>query len=69
MILSKGENGETNFARARICAETGATECAVAYLRKALQEGSATRSRIASDKEFAAVLKDPALQQLLSEQK
>lgn len=69
MILPKPENGESNYARARSCAEAGAIECAVTYLRKALQEGSATRSRIATDKEFEAVLTDPAVQQLLSEQK
>jgi len=69
MILPKAENDETNYARARSCAEAGAIECAVAYLRKALQEGSATRSRIASDKEFEAVLTNPAIQLLLSEQK
>jgi Flp pilus assembly protein TadD len=69
MILPKAENAETNLARARSCAETGATECAVTYLRKALQEGSATRSRVANDKDFEAILNDPALQQLLSDQK
>jgi len=69
MILPKAENAETNYARARSCAEAGATECAVAYLRKALQEDSATRRRVAKDREFEAVLNDPALKQLLSEQK
>jgi tetratricopeptide (TPR) repeat protein len=69
MILPKAENAETNYARARSCAEARATECAVTYLRKALQEDSATRSRVTKDREFEAVLNDPALQQLLSEQK
>ncbi|HEX4758470.1 MAG TPA: tetratricopeptide repeat protein [Terracidiphilus sp.] len=69
MILPRAENAETNYARARSCAEAGLTECAVTYLRKALQEGSATRKRVAADREFEAMLDDPALQQLLSDQK
>jgi len=69
MILPKAENADTNYARARSCAAAGATECAISYLRKALLEGSATRNKVAADRGFDAMLNDPALQQLLSEQK
>ncbi len=69
MILSPATNAEINYARARSCAEAGMTECAISYLRKAIHEGAATRSRVTSDSEFEALLNDPEFQQLLSEQR
>jgi tetratricopeptide (TPR) repeat protein len=69
MILSSAQNAEINYARARSCAQAGNTDCALDYLRKALQEGSATKKRIAGDVDFQAMRNDPGLQQLLAGQK
>ena len=69
MILPPAENAETNYARARSCAQAGITDCALAYLRKALQEGSATSGRVAADNAFEFLRNNPALLQLVSEQK
>ena len=69
MILPPAENAETNYARARSCAQAGINDCALAYLRKALQEGSATAGRVAADNAFEALRNDPDLQQLVSKQK
>jgi tetratricopeptide (TPR) repeat protein len=68
MILSPAVNAEINYARARSCAEAGMTECAIMYLRKAIQEGAATRSRVTSDSDFQALLNDPDFKQFLAEQ-
>jgi tetratricopeptide (TPR) repeat protein len=69
MILPSAENAETNYARARSCAQAGITDCALDYLRKVLREGSVTAKAIASDSDFGALQNDPALRRLLDEQK
>jgi tetratricopeptide (TPR) repeat protein len=69
MALPRKDNAETNYVRARSCAQAGLVDCAVAYLRKALDEGSATSKRIASDTRFQAVFNTPKVQRLLAEQR
>jgi tetratricopeptide (TPR) repeat protein len=69
MALPRKDNAETNYVRARSCAQAGLTDCAVVYLRKALDEGSATRKKIVSDNRFQAVFNTPEVQQLLAEQR
>lgn len=67
MVLPAGDNAETNYARARSCAQAGQKDCALAYLTKALNEGAASPQRIAADGQFSAMRNDPALQRLLAE--
>jgi tetratricopeptide (TPR) repeat protein len=69
MALPRKDNAEANYARARSCAQDGLIDCTVVYLRKALDEGSATPRRIASDARFQAVLNTPEVQLLLTEQR
>ena len=69
MALPRKDNAEANYARARSCAQDGLVDCTVVYLRKALDEGSATPRRIASDARFQAVLNTPEVQLLLTEQR
>ena len=66
MVLPAGDNAEANYARARSCAQAGQKDCALAYLTKALNEGSASPQRIAADGQFNALRNDPALQYLLN---
>jgi tetratricopeptide (TPR) repeat protein len=65
MMLPVADNAETNYARASSCAKAGLKSCAIAYLSKAMNEGSATPKRVAADAQFDAMRNDPALQQLL----
>jgi tetratricopeptide (TPR) repeat protein len=69
MTLTSAQNAEVNYARARSCAQAGLTDCALSYLRRALQESSGIRNRLAGDSDFAALRSQPPLQQLLAEQK
>lgn len=69
MALPRKDNAETNFVKARTCAQAGLVDCTVVYLRKAFDEGSATPPKIASDSRFQAVLNTPEVQQLLTEQR
>ena len=66
MVLPAEVNAETNYARARSCAQAGQKECALVYLTKALNEGLATPQRIAADRQFNAFRSDPDLQELLT---
>jgi tetratricopeptide (TPR) repeat protein len=69
MMLTAAQNADVNYARARSCAQAGITNCALGYLRKALQENSEIGKRLAEDSDFAALRNDPSLQQLLASQK
>jgi tetratricopeptide (TPR) repeat protein len=69
MALPRKDNAETNYVKARSCAQAGLIDCTVVYLRKALDEGSATPKRIIADDRFQAVLSVPQVQQLLIEQR
>lgn len=66
MILPIADHAETNYARARSCAQAGQKTCALTYLAKALNEGSASAKRVAGDALFDPIRKDPAIRQLLS---
>jgi tetratricopeptide (TPR) repeat protein len=62
------ERGAMNYYMAAGCARAGETECALQYLRMALDEGFTTRKKVASDSEFASLRENPAFKQLLAEQ-
>jgi tetratricopeptide (TPR) repeat protein len=62
------ERGAMNYYMAASCARAGETDCALEYLRMALDEGFTTRKKVASDVEFASLRDNPAFKQLLAEQ-
>lgn len=62
------ERGAMNYYMAAGCARAGETDCALQYLRMALDEGFTTRKKVASDSEFANLRDNPAFKQLLAEQ-
>jgi tetratricopeptide (TPR) repeat protein len=63
------DRGAMNFYMAKGCVRAGMSDCAIEYLRMALNEGFTNPKKIAADGEFA-VLKDlPAFQQLLASQR
>jgi tetratricopeptide (TPR) repeat protein len=62
------ERGAMNYYMAAGCARAGQTECALQYLRMALDEGFTTRKKVANDSEFASLRDNPAFKQLLAEQ-
>jgi tetratricopeptide (TPR) repeat protein len=61
------DRGAMNYYMALGCVRTGYTDCALRYLRAALDEGFTSRKKIASDDEFARLRADPAYQQLMAE--
>jgi Tfp pilus assembly protein PilF len=62
------ERGAMNYYMALGCVNAGHTDCALEYLRLALDEGFVTRKKIATDAEFASLRSNPAFQQLIAEQ-
>ena len=62
------QRGAMNYYMALGCARAGYTDCAVQYLRMALDEGFTDRKKIASSAEFASLRDNPAFKQLLAEQ-
>ena len=63
---SVGDRGRFYFLLAKSFAEAGNLERCVIYLRKAKDEGYKDLSAVKSDPSFAAVLKDPAVQEVLA---
>jgi tetratricopeptide (TPR) repeat protein len=63
---SVGDRGRFYFLLAKSFAEAGNLERCVIYLRKAKDEGYKELSTVKTDPSFAAVLKDPAIQELLA---
>lgn len=63
---SVGDRGRFYFLLAKSFAEAGNLERCVIYLRKAKDEGYKELAAIKSDPSFAAVLKDPAIQEVLA---
>lgn len=63
---SVGDRGRFYFLLAKSFAEAGNLERCLIYLRKAKDEGYKELSAVKSDPSFAAVLKDPAIQEVLS---
>ncbi len=62
------ERGAMNYYMAAGCARAGETDCALQYLRMALDEGFTTRKKVANDSEFASLRDNPAFKQLLAEE-
>lgn len=63
---SVGDRGRFYFLLAKSFAEAGNYERCVLYLRKAKEEGYTSISDVKKDPAFAAVLKDPAVEDLLA---
>jgi tetratricopeptide (TPR) repeat protein len=63
------DRGAMNYYMARGCLRAGLTDCAIDYLRRALNEGFTNEKKIAADIEFASLHDVPAFQQLMAEQK
>lgn len=63
------ERGAMNYYMAAGCAHAGYVECALQYLRLALNEGFTTRKKVQSDIEFASLRGDPGFKKLLSEER
>jgi tetratricopeptide (TPR) repeat protein len=62
------ERGAMNYYMAAGCARAGYTDCALQYLRMALDEGFTTRKKIETDSQFVSLRDNPAFKQLLAEQ-
>jgi len=61
-----GDRGKFYFLLAKSYAEAGNLERCLIYLRKAKDEGYKQMAAIKQDPSFAAVLKDPAIQEVLA---
>ncbi len=62
------DRGEASYLSARSCARAGLNDCAIAQLRNAFDEGSATKKQVADDKDFEALRGTPEYERLLAEQ-
>lgn len=62
------ERGAMNYYMAAGCARAGYPDCALQYLRMALDEGFTTRKKVQADSQFASLRDNPAFKQLLAEQ-
>jgi len=60
--------GEESYLSARTCARAGLSDCAIAQLRKAFNEGFATTKQVATDEDFEALRQTPEFVRLLAEQ-
>jgi tetratricopeptide (TPR) repeat protein len=63
------ERGAMNYYMAKGCLRAGMNECAIEYLRMALNEGFTSPKKIEADSEFAGLRGIPAFEQLLASQK
>jgi tetratricopeptide (TPR) repeat protein len=62
------QRGAMNYFMARGCLRAGQTECAIQYLRMALDEGYTNVKKLAADMDFSTLHDNPAFQELLAEQ-
>jgi Tfp pilus assembly protein PilF len=62
------ERGALNYYMARGCARAGQNDCAIEYLRMALNEGYITAQKLGADSEFSRLHGTPAFEQLLAAQ-
>jgi len=62
------ERGAVNYYKARGCAQTGLNDCAIEYLRIALNEGFTNPKKLEADKAFDRLHGTPAFEQLLAAQ-
>lgn len=63
------ERGAMNYYMAAACSRSGNVDCALQYLRMALNEGFTTRKKVATDSQFVSLRNNPAFQQLLAEER
>jgi Tfp pilus assembly protein PilF len=63
------DRGAMNFYMAKGCVRAGQNDCAIEYLRMALNEGFTNPKKIAADGEFASLRGIPAFETLLAEQR
>ena len=61
------ERGAMNYYMALGCARSGYTDCALQYLRAALDEGFTSPKKVAAEADFASLRNNPAFQQLIAE--
>jgi Tfp pilus assembly protein PilF len=66
---SLAERGAMNYYMARGCVRAGMNDCAIEYLRMALNEGFTNPKKIEADIEFANLRTVPEFQKLLDEQR
>jgi tetratricopeptide (TPR) repeat protein len=66
---SVADRGAMNFYMAKGCMRAGMSDCAIDYLRMALNEGFTNPKKIEADSEFAGLKSLPAFQQLLASQR
>ncbi|MFZ0303887.1 MAG: tetratricopeptide repeat protein [Terracidiphilus sp.] len=67
--VSTRDRGEESYLWARNCARAGLNDCAIANLRHAFDEGSATTKQVANDKDFVPLRQTPAFERLLAQQR
>jgi tetratricopeptide (TPR) repeat protein len=61
------ERGAMNYYMAMGCARSGYSDCAIEYLRAALDEGFIDRKKVAADAEFVTLRTNPGFQRLLGD--
>jgi len=66
--VSTKDRGEESYLWARNCARAGLNDCAVAQLRRAFDEGSATSKQVANEKDFEAVRQTHDYERLVAEE-
>ena len=66
---SAEDRGAMNYYMARGCVRAGMNDCAIDYLRMALNEGFTNPKKIEADSEFASLRGMPAFDQLLASQR
>jgi tetratricopeptide (TPR) repeat protein len=66
---SVAERGAMNYYMAKGCVRAGMNDCAIDYLRMALNEGFTSPKKIEADGEFAGLKGVPAFRELLAEQR
>jgi len=62
------DRGAMNYYMALGCLHSGQTDCALQYLRNALNEGYVTPKKLATDDQFLSLRDNPAFQQMLADQ-
>jgi len=63
------ELGAASYLKARSCARAGLAECAIANLRDAFNQGSATVKKVANENDFESLRGQSEFEGLLAEQK
>jgi tetratricopeptide (TPR) repeat protein len=60
------EHGTEVYFKARICARSGLSDCAIRFLIKAFNQGAATVKKVTEEPDFAGLQGTPALTRLLA---